>query len=136
MYNYLIIFLGWLIGQATFTVISSYLLQRNKPGIDYPTAIKVFLTSELGNYAIAFVGLIIAMFIMKDYIDPHVTREQLQEIQHKTFVQNALFYSRTFSVAYGVFCPMLLLMWFKKGINAIKEYSDKNNIQVDNIPTP
>lgn len=126
MNNYFIICMGWLIGQAAFTVISAYLLQIDKPNIDYPTALKVFVKSETGNYAIAFVGLIIAMFVFKDYIDPKITRDQLLQIEHKTFVQKAILYSRTASVAYGAFCPLILLMWFKRGVNAIKQFSDQN----------
>ena len=53
MSNYLIILIGWIIGQLSFTFISAYFLQRNLSGINFIQAVKVFIKKEMGGYFVS-----------------------------------------------------------------------------------
>lgn len=135
MNNYLIILFGWILGQLTFTTISAYLLQRNLTGIDFKKAFVVFIKKETGNYAVAICALLGLMFMLSDYIDPNITRQDLLHKEVLSFKEKAIVYSRTFSFIFGIFCQFILLVLFKRGINGIKDYAQKNNIE-DPTKTP
>jgi len=127
MNNYFIIICGWIIGQYCTTVICAYLLQVNKEGINFPQAVAVYSKKEMGSFFIAFGGLLVLMFICSDYIDPKITRDVLLHKEKLTYIDKAILYSRTFSVAYGSLCAVILLVLFKKGIKGINEFAEKNN---------
>lgn len=134
MSNYFIIFCGWIIGQYCTTVICAYLLQINKEGINFPQSVAVYSKKEMGSFFIAFGGLLVLMFICSDFIDPSITREMLLHKEKLSYVDKAILYSRTFSVAYGMFCAVLLLVIFKKGIKGINEYAEKNKNSPNDKP--
>lgn len=129
MNNYVIITVGWIIGQLTFTIVSAYLLQRNLNGIDFFKAVKVFFKKELGGYFVSLAGLFILMFIFSDYIDPNISREDLLKKDVLSYKEKLIVYSRTASIIFGIFCQFLILLGFKKGIKGIREYAEKNNIE-------
>lgn len=126
MNSYLIVLFGWIIGQVTFTIVGAWFLQRTKQNIDWGTSIKVYAKAEQGGYYIAVCALVILMFIISDYVDPHLDRKLLLAKTNLTWQEKAIVYGRTFSVVFGIFCQFLLLVAFKRGIKAINDYDKKN----------
>lgn len=124
MNNNLILLGGMLLGQTAVTVICVYIKQYGKP-IDYWTAFKSFVIAETASYAVALVGLLIAMFILPDYIDPsHNLKDTGDSWEWKLKIAKNF---RLASIVYGAFVPLIMLLIYKKGLRAIKNENEKLN---------
>lgn len=118
MNNYVILFVGMVLGQMFTTSISVWLLQRKKT-IDYKSAFKEFVVSEIASYVVTFVILCMAMFVLQDYIEPKKVAGMTESawIRKLKIVENFRFYS----MAFGAFSPLIGLLAFKKGLKAIEK---------------
>lgn len=131
MNNYLVIAVGWFLGQLGYAVVSAYVIQRKVEGINYPQALKVYLKSEVGSFAMAFAALLIVMFIIPDFIDVRVTRADLIDKEKLTLKEKIIVFIRTASVIFGGFCQHGLFVAFKRGKRAIEQYAEKNNVDLE-----
>jgi hypothetical protein len=129
MNNYVIIAIGWFLGQLGYAAVSAYIIQRKVPGIDYPKALRLYFKNEVGSFAMAFAALLVVMFIIPDFIDVKVTRADLLDKEKLTLKEKIVVFFRTASVAFGAFCQHLIYLAFRKGKRAIEEYAEKNNIE-------
>lgn len=117
MNNYFIVAVGMILGQLSSTAIIVYIAQKKKD-IGYTLALKTYLKSEQGGYVVAFIMMLVVMFLIPDYIEPvkdptDTTRTWLEKVQAaKNF--------RLYSYCFGVFAPLIALVLFKKGLRAIK----------------
>lgn len=127
MNHYVIIALGWLIGQFAYAAVSVYVLQRNKE-LNYWKAVQLYFPSEVGNFVIAFAGLLLIMFIATDFLDVEITAKDLRNKEALTVKEKLILYQRSASVGIGAFIQHLLYIAFKKGKKKIEEYSEQNNI--------
>lgn len=130
MSNYLINFIGWLIGQFTITAIAVYIVQLKNENIEYLPACRVYVKKQIGGYVIAFAALVILMFVYSDFIDPKITKEILRSKAKRTYLEDALLYSRLIAVGYGIFAQFLMLLIFRRGMNAIIGYGTKNGVDL------
>lgn len=128
MNNYVIIAVGWLLGQLGYAVVSAYMIQRKLEGIDYGKALRIYFRKEVGSFAMAFAALLIAMFIASDFIDIRVTRADLLDKEVLTLKEKIIVFFRTSSVVFGAFCQHGIYLAFRKGKKAIEEYADKNKL--------
>lgn len=125
--HYLIIALGWLVGQIGYASVSVYILQKDKD-INYWKALGLYFSSEVGNFVIAFSALLIILFIAGDYINVEITRSDLLNKPALTWKERVIVYQRTASVVIGAFSQHLLYVAFKKGKKKIVEYEKQNNL--------
>jgi len=125
MNNYFIVALGMFLGQMSSTAIIVYIAQKKKD-IAYAPALKAYLKSEQGGYIIAFIMMLVVMFLMPDYIEPlkapgDTTRTWLEKVQlAKNF--------RLYAYCFGVFAPLIALILFKKGLKAINKEDAKLSV--------
>ena len=127
MNNYTILFFGMLLGQLISTALIVYILQKQK-NIAYFPALKAYVIGEQGSYIIAAIGLLITMFLLPDIIDPEKQIGMSESIWKCKLKVASNF--RVFSIIWGVFSPLILLLAFKKGIKAIHLEDKKNNDSV------
>jgi hypothetical protein len=128
MNNYVILALGWIVGQTAYGSVSAYIIQKDMPGIDYWQALKIYFKKEIGSFAMALSALLVLMFIFPDFFDPTVSRAQLKTKEALSFVERMIVYLRVSSVIVGGLSQHLLFIAFKKGKKAIQSYAEKNNI--------
>lgn len=126
MNHYAIIAIGWLIGQFAYAAVSVYILQRNK-NLNYWKAVQLYFPSEVGNFVIAFAGLLLIMFIATDFLDVEITAKDLRNKEALTVKEKLILYQRTASVGIGAFIQHLVYLGFKKGKKKIEEYEEQNN---------
>jgi len=129
MNNYIILALGWFLGQLGYAAVSAYVLQRDKPGITYPQALQVYFSKEVGSFAMAFTALLIIMFIANDFVTVEITRKDLLNKEALTWKEKLIVYQRTCSVVFGAFSQHIIYVAFKRGKKAIEEYAAKNNVK-------
>lgn len=128
MNNYIIIAVGWLIGQIAYASVSAYIIQKDLKGIDYWTALRVYVKSETGSFAMAFSALLILLFIFPDFFDPSVSRKDLKNKEALTIVERMILYLRVASVLIGGLSQHILYVAFKRGKKAIVDYAAKNSV--------
>jgi hypothetical protein len=128
MSNYIIIALGWIVGQTAYGSVSAYIIQKDLDGINYWKAAKIYFTKEFGMFMIALAALFVLLFIFPDYFDGTIKRSDLLSKEVLTLKEKIIFYQRTAAVIVGGLCQHLLYVAFKKGKKAIHDYAEKNNI--------
>lgn len=133
MNHYVIIALGWLIGQFAYAAVSIYMLQRNK-NLNYWRAVKLYFPSEIGNFVIAFAGLLLILFIATDFLDVEITAKDLRNKEVLTVKEKLILYQRSASAGIGAFIQHLVFLGFKKGKKKIEEYEEQNNISEGKPP--
>lgn len=131
MNNYVIIVLGWFLGQLGYAVVSAYILQRGKPSISYWQALQVYCAKEVGSFALAFTALLILLFIAGDFLSIEITRKDLLDKETLTLKEKIILYIRTSSIVFGGLCQHLIYIAFKKGKKAIEDYATKNGIDAN-----
>jgi hypothetical protein len=131
MSNYIILAIGWVVGQTAYGSVSAYIIQKDMPGIDYWQALKIYFKKEVGSFAMAFSALLVLMFIFPDFFDPAVSRADLKNKEALTFVERMILYLRVSSVVVGGLSQHLLYVAFKKGKKAIHDYASKNSIDAN-----
>ena len=112
--HYLIIALGWLVGQIGYASVSVYILQRDK-NISYWKALALYFSGEIGSFVMAFSGLLILLFIANDFFDIQITRADLLNKTALSWKEKIIVYQRTAAVGIGAFCQHLIYVIFKKG---------------------
>jgi hypothetical protein len=125
--HYLIITLGWIIGQIAYASVSVYILQKDK-NINYWKALGLYFSSEVGSFGMAFAALLVILFIAGDYINVEITRADLLNKQTLTLKEKVIVYQRTASILLGGFCQHLLYVAFKRGKKKIEQYEKDNQI--------
>lgn len=129
MINYIIIAIGWLVGQFAYATVSAYIIQKDLAGIDYAEAFKIYIKKEVGSFAMAFAFLLILLFIFPDYFDPLVSKADLRNKEALSFADRFILYLRVSSVIAGAFSQHILYVLFKKGKKAIHDYAVNNQVE-------
>jgi hypothetical protein len=123
MNNYLILFVAFVIGQAIYTAVTVYNIQKNM-NVPYWTAFRAYVLKELGGYIVALLGLAGLMFIISDFIDPSFKHA---DADVSTWAGRVQAYFRTSALCFGVFAQHIVFVAFKKGKKAIEKVEDKIN---------
>lgn len=131
MSNYLIIAIGWIVGQTAYGSVSAYIIQKDLPNITYWKAAQVYFSKEFGMFVMAFSALLIALFIFPDFFDPKMSRAELKTKAALTIAERMILYLRVSSVVVGALSQHILYVAFKRGKKAIHDYAQKN--QIDSI---
>lgn len=122
MNNYVSLVLGFLIGQFGSTAICIYFLQKKK-AIDYWPAARAYVKAEIGLYIIAFAALLTVMYLLPDVINPVKDAKMSESMWN--WKQKVVTYFRLYVIAFGVFAPLIALLLYRKGRNAIIRENDK-----------
>jgi hypothetical protein len=128
MNNYIIIILGWIVGQIAYASVSVYILQKNLPSIGYLQALREYGKKEFGSFIMALSALLVLLFIFPDYFDSTIKRSDLLSKETLTIKEKLIVYQRTGAVIVGGLCQHLLYVSFKKGKKAIQDYAAKNQV--------
>jgi hypothetical protein len=128
MNNYLIIAIGWLVGQIGYASVSVYIIQKDLPSINYWQAVNVYLKKEIGSFVMAFSALLIILFVAADFIDPTVSKADLKSKATLSLIERIVLYMRVSAVILGGLSQHLLYVAFKKGKKAIHDYAAKNTL--------
>lgn len=124
MIQYIQLFLGVLIGQGLMTSILVYNYQKELE-IPYWKAVGAYLGAEIGFYVIGAFGLLALLFIMSEFIDLHITKEDLRSITAKSWKENLQLYFKTASLLVGLFVQYIAFKVRSVGKVAIDNASAK-----------
>lgn len=135
MNNYIIIILGWFLGQAAYACKKSWDLQRRNESLSFRGALKLHFSKETAAFAFGVIMLLIATFILSDFINLDVTIAELKNTEAakwKIYLINGL---RVISVAFGYLCQNLGYFLFGRSEKILKSQADINGITLPNQNT-
>lgn len=121
MSNYFIMLLAFILGQALYTAITAYNIQKTMT-IGWWVAVKAYVKKETGGYVVAIIGLAVLMFIITDFVDPSFNKA---DADISTWKGKLVAYFRTAMIGFGCFAQHLIFVAFKKGKKAIEKEEDK-----------
>lgn len=124
MIQYIQLFFGVLIGQGLMTAILVYNYQKDQK-IGYWKAVGVYLNAEVGFYVIGAFMLIALLFIMSEFINLHVTKEDLKSISAKSWKEILQIYFKTASFLLGLFVQYIAFKVRSVGKVAIDKAVEK-----------
>ena len=121
MNNYVILFIGWTIGQCIYATIKAWDIQKKNETIDFPHAIRL-VYKQFGSFVFALLMLIFALFVMPDIIRKVLTDENITG--NSKIIRD---YFRVSCVGFGFVCQYFGLLFFSKLNKAVKKAVDPDN---------
>lgn len=122
--EYLIVMMAFFLAQALMASLMVYNYQKEK-NITYPMAMKTYFKAELGYFIIGFIGILCVCFLLSDWIDLSITKQDLQNIAHRNLKENLQLYFKTGSFIISSFIQYIAFKYRDKGKDAIDKAADK-----------
>lgn len=122
--HYFIVLLAFLLAQLLITSICVYDYQKEK-NIRYWQALWAYLQAEVGYFVVGLMGICCVLFILSDFIDLSVTKEELRSITDRSWKQNLQLYFKTGAFVISSFIQYIAFTYRKKGKVAIDKMADK-----------
>jgi len=122
--HYLQVLLAFLIAQLLMASINVYGYQKKKE-IEYMVAVKAYFKAEVGYFIIGFFSVLAVLFILSDFIDLSITREDLLSKETLTTKEKMQAFFKTTSLGLGAFIQYLAFALRNKGKAAIDKMVDK-----------
>lgn len=122
--HYLIVLEAFILAQLLITSIMVYDYQKEKK-INYWNALGTYLTAEIGYFVVGLFAIIVVLFILSDFIDLSITKEDLRSIKDRNWKQNLQLYFKTGAFVISSFIQYIAFTFRKKGKIAIDKVADK-----------
>lgn len=122
--HYLMVWAAFLLAQALITSIMVYRDQKNKK-IDWWPAMKSYCTAEFGFFVIGFIGIGCICFILSDFIDLSLTKEELLSREKQNWKVLLQVYFKTTSLVIGGFIQYISFTYKDRGSKLIDKAADK-----------
>jgi|CXWL01.1.fsa_nt_gi hypothetical protein len=123
-HHYLLVLAAFLLAQLLMTSIMVYNYQKEK-SIKYWNALGTYMNAEVGYFVVGFFAIFSFLFILSDFIDLSVTKEELQSITDRNWKQNLQLYFKTGAFLISCFIQYIAFTVRKKGKAAIDKIADK-----------
>lgn len=130
MNNYAIICIGWFLGQLAYAFKKSWEIQRNKPNVTFTDALKMHFTKETASFAFAVVILMIGIFILPNFINMDITKEDLKNMEAAKWKVYFVNFLNLISVVFGYLCQNLGWFFFGKSEKLLQAQADREGIQL------
>lgn len=132
MNNYIIIVIGWVLGQSAYAFKKSWEIQRNKPTVTFSDALKMHFTKETASFAFAVVILLIGLFILPNFIDMDITKEDLKNMEAAKWKVYFINFLNVLAVVFGYLCQNLGWFFFGRSEKLLQAEAQKQGIQLPN----
>jgi hypothetical protein len=130
MNNYVVIVLGWLLGQAAYACKKSWDIQRKTPDIDFRHALKLHFSKETASFAFASIMLFIGLFVITDFVDLDVTKEDLKNMEAAKWKVYLINFLRTSTVLFGYICQNLGYFLFGRSEKILRDRASKEGVDI------
>lgn len=130
MNNYLIIVIGWLLGQAAYACKKSWDIQRRNDNVSFKDALVMHFTKETGAFAFGSVMLFIALFVISDFINLDVDKEELKNMEAAKWKIYLINFLRIIAVTFGYLCQNLGYFLFGKSEKYLRRQANNEGIKL------
>jgi hypothetical protein len=130
MNNYLIIITGWFLGQAAYACKKSWDLQKRNDKLSFKEALKMHFTKETGAFAFGSIMLLIAMFVISDFINLDVTKQELKNMEAAKWKIYLINFLRGISVLFGYLCQNLGYFLFGRSEKILRQRATSEGVNI------
>jgi len=134
MNNYIILVIGWFLGQAAYACKKSWEIQRNNIKITFKQALQMHFTKETASFAFGFVMLLIALFVLPNFINMDVTKDDLKNLEAAKWKVYFINFLNCISIVFGYLCQNIGWFLFGKSEKILQSQAQKDGIQLPNQP--
>lgn len=128
MNNYLILGLGFLLGQVTVSVIKAIKIQGKQPNLNYTDAFKLVLVNGFGSYVLGVCALFIVWFLMPEFFKNVLSIDDQTTIAPNTSIGQIVKWFRVSSIVFGIGAQTILLQFVFK----VNHWADALNTKKEN----
>lgn len=132
MKYYLLLIVAWVLGQALYTAITIWRIQKNID-IDYFPAAKAYFKKEVGGYIVSLVFMLIIVFVLPELINMKMTRDELISKGNKSLVEKGQIVFRCVATLLGMFSLHVAYSVYKGGKKGIEDAAAKKGIDVSDL---
>jgi len=130
MNNYLILTIGWFLGQAAVSAVKAIGIQQKQPQLGYLDAGRIVFVQGFGSYVIGLIALLIGLFAMPDFFKNVLTLDDQNGIKAGSQLSVIVKWFRISSVGFGVAAQILLLQFVFKVNDWATKLNDKKEAQL------
>lgn len=135
MKYYLLLWVAVIIGQLFFAVAAVWVWQKKNPNINYFQALKVYFEKEVGTYTLVLAATIIISFILSDWMDLSISKQELMSKNELTRFEYWQAKFRTAATIFGTFAHLLAAIFFKSGKEAIVKFGRSKGVNLSEEET-
>lgn len=128
MNNYLILGLGFLLGQITVSVIKAIKIQGKQPNLNYTDAFKLVLVNGFGSYVLGVCALFIVWFLMPEFFKNVLTIDDAHPLKDGSQLKQIVKWFRVSSLIFGIGAQTILLQFVFK----VNRWADALNTKKEN----
>ena len=120
MNNYMILGLGFLLGQLATSTVKALMVQSKQPNLTYTDAFKLVLVKGFGSYVVGFVALLFVWFLMPEFFKNVLTVDDAHPLKDGSQLKQIVKWFRVTSLVFGIGAQAFLLTFIYK-VNAWAE---------------
>ena len=122
--NYIIIFLGWLLGQMILKVANAIRIQKSsKYATGFREALTIFVKRDPGPTIMAFVILMVAIFLLPEAIAHSIHEGEETDVVHNKTITHVLSWLRFYSIGFGIISEFIGFIAVSKSQNFLRKYA-------------
>lgn len=130
MNKYAILVIGWVIGQAAYAFKKSWEIQRTMPKVTFKQALIMHFTKETASFAFAVIMLIIGLFILPNFINMDLTKDDLKNIEAAKWKVYFINFLNVVAVVFGYLCQNIGWFFFGKSEKILQAQAQKEGIDL------
>ena len=133
-YTFLLI-AGVFLAQMLVAGLAVWWEQNKNPNINYWKAMQMYLRKNFGRYIVVAVSTLILCFIMSEYMNLSLTREDLLKkgVSELTRTEKIQLNFKTWSIVVGTFIELLATIFYRAGFKAIADFGRSKGADTDDI---
>ena len=129
---YLLLVVAWILGQALYTAITVWRLQKDLP-ISYANALNAYLKKEIGGYIVSFIFMLIVCFILPELLNLKMDKSELLSKKQRSWVETIQIYFRSACTILGMFSLHIAYSIYKRGKKEIHDRAKAAGTNIDDI---
>lgn len=130
MNKYVILVIGWILGQAAYAFKKSWEIQKYNPKVTFKEALKMHFTKETASFAFAGICLLIGLFILPNFINMDLTKDELKNMEAAKWKVYFINFLNVVAVVFGYLCQNIGWFFFGKTEKILQSQAQKEGIDL------
>lgn len=123
------------LAQMFIAALAVYWKQLKNENIDYWKAVPLYFKANSGRYVLVAVCVLIACYLLSDYMNLKLTRKELLSKGWKelTRTEQIQLRFRTVTICLGAFIEVIAVLLYKAGFKSIIEFGQSKGVNADEL---
>lgn len=123
------------LAQAFIAAFAVYYQQLKNPNIDYWKAVQLYFKANKGRYILVAVCVLIVSFVLSDYMNLELTRQELLAKGWKELTRTEQIQVRfkSYGIGLGAFIEIIAVLLYKAGFKSIVDFGKAKGINADEL---